>query len=85
MVDAADRAVEGVRAAIRAVEALSDPMDRLRAASVLLREWPDIHRTVREVRQQAVLTLQRQGLSNAAIGRLIGTSGQRVGQIARGE
>ncbi|WP_158673852.1 hypothetical protein [Streptomyces klenkii] len=78
-------AAEAVRAALRAVEALPDAADRAHAASMLLREWPELHQELREVRQQAVLTMRARGASWAEIGREIGTSGQRAGQIARGE
>lgn len=77
--------VEAVRAALRAVEAISDPMERAVAATELLREWPELHRMVREVRQHAVISAHGQGRTYDEIGAELGTSGDRAGQIARGK
>lgn len=76
--------VEAVRAALRALEAIPDAAARARATSELLREWPDLHRELREVRQQAVRTMHDQGASYGEVGEQIGTSGYRASQIARG-
>jgi DNA-binding NarL/FixJ family response regulator len=77
--------VEAVRAALRALEAISDPMERAKATTELLREWPDLHRELREVRQQAVISAHDQGRTYDEIGEQLGTSGDRAGQIARGK
>jgi DNA-directed RNA polymerase specialized sigma24 family protein len=77
--------VEAVRAALRALEGISDPMERAVATTALLREWPDLHREVREVRQQAVISAHGQGRTYDEIGEALGTSGDRAGQIARGK
>jgi DNA-directed RNA polymerase specialized sigma subunit len=75
---------ERVRAALRALEAISDPMERARETSALLREWPELHRELREVREQAVASAHDQGRTYDEIGEQIGTSGYRASQIARG-
>lgn len=77
--------VEAVRRAVRALEGISDPSERARATSELLAEWPALHRLVREIRQQAVSTMHDvQGATYDEIGEVIGTSGYRASQIARG-
>lgn len=75
---------EAVRAALRALEAISDPMERARETSALLRDWPDLHRELREVRQQAVIAAHDQGRTFEEIGEQIETSKDRASQIARG-
>ncbi|MBZ3909407.1 hypothetical protein [Streptomyces acidiscabies] len=75
---------EAVRAALRALEAISDPMERARETSALLRDWPGLHRELREVRQQAVISAHDEGRTYDEIGVEIGTSGYRASQIARG-
>ncbi|MFF9312172.1 hypothetical protein ACF1BS_14800 [Streptomyces sp. NPDC014748] len=75
---------EAVRAALRALEAISDPVERARETSALLRDWPDLHRELREVREQAVRSAHDQGRTYDEIGEEIGTTGDRASQIARG-
>lgn len=77
--------VEAVRAALRGLEGISDPMERAVATTELLREWPELHRTLREVRQYAVIAAHAQGRTFDEVGEGIGTSGDRAGQIARGK
>ena len=77
--------VERVREAIRALEGISDPGDRATAVTELLREWPDLHRELREVRQEAVRTLHEQGATYDEIGPQIGVTGYRASQISRGK
>jgi hypothetical protein len=75
---------EAVRAALRALEGISDPLERARETSALLREWPELHRFVREVREQAVSSAHAQGRTYDEIGEQIETTGYRASQIARG-
>lgn len=77
--------VDEVRRALHALEAIPDAMDRAAACSELLREWPELHRTLADVRQQAVLTAKAQGFTFRAIGERIGTTGETAGQIAAGK
>jgi hypothetical protein len=76
--------VEQVRAALRALEAIPDALDRAEACTELLREWPELHRMVADVRQQAVITAKAQGVSYRAQGERLGMTGEAVGQIAAG-
>lgn len=76
---------EQVRAALRALEGISDPMERAKETTALLREWPELHRFVREVRQQAVISAHGQGRTYDEVGEGIGTTGYRASQIARGK
>lgn len=76
--------VERVRAALRALEAIPDAMDRAAACAEVLREWPELHRLVADVRQQAVITAKEQGHTYRAIGARMGVSGEAAGQVAAG-
>jgi hypothetical protein len=76
--------VERVREALRALEAIPDALDRAEACTELLREWPELHRMVADVRQQAVLTAKSQGVSYRAQGERLKMTGEAVGQIAAG-
>lgn len=76
---------DAVRQAIAALEGISDPIERARETSALLREWPELHRTVREVRQYAVNAAHDQGRTFDEIGAEIGTTGYRASQISRGK
>ncbi|TJZ55599.1 hypothetical protein FCH28_09675 [Streptomyces piniterrae] len=78
--------VERVRAALRAVEEIEDPAERAAACSELLHAWPQLHRQVADVRQQAVNEAHDdRGMTYVALGRRMGgITGEAVGQIARG-
>ncbi|WP_406735369.1 hypothetical protein OG508_28150 [Streptomyces sp. NBC_01108] len=77
--------VNRVREALRALEAIPDAVDRAAACSELLREWPDLHRVLADVRQQAVITAKEQGHTYRAIGERMGVTGETAGQIAAGK
>jgi hypothetical protein len=77
--------VERVREALRALEAIPDAMDRAAACAELLREWPELHRLVADVRQQAVRTAKDQGHTYRAIGERMKVTGETAGQIAAGK
>ncbi|MEU7431070.1 hypothetical protein AB0B07_09465 [Streptomyces sioyaensis] len=78
--------VERVRAALRAVEEIRDPVERAAVCSELLRAWPELHRQVADVRQDAVNEAHDgDGVPYTALGRRMGgITGEAVGQIARG-
>jgi hypothetical protein len=77
--------VERVREALRALEAIPDAMDRAAACAEVLREWPELHRLVADVRQHAVRTAKDQGHTFRAIGERMGVTGETAGQIAAGK
>ncbi|MEU7154093.1 hypothetical protein AB0B15_39690 [Streptomyces sp. NPDC045456] len=78
--------VERVRKALRALEAIPDATDRAAACAELLREWPELHRMVADMRQQAVITAKTSGVTYRELGkRMGGISGEAVGQIAAGK
>lgn len=77
--------VEQVREALRALEAIPDALDRAAACAELLREWPELHRTLADVRQQAVITAKAQGHTYRAIGERMGVTGEAAGQVAAGK
>ncbi|MFF7313362.1 hypothetical protein [Streptomyces sp. NPDC008137] len=81
---AADDVLEAVRAALRGLEAIPDAALRARAAGLVLREWPGERTLAKEIRQQAVDALHRQGLDFPEIGELIGTDRSRAWRIWKG-
>jgi hypothetical protein len=78
-------AVEDVRAALLAIEQIGSAADRAKVATDLLREWPELHRTLREIRQQAVVTMAESGMDYPEIGEVIGVDRSRAWQIAKGK
>ncbi|MFJ5802697.1 hypothetical protein [Streptomyces decoyicus] len=77
--------VEQVRAALRALEVIPDAVERAAACAELLRDWPELHRMVADMRQQAVITAKANGVTYRALGeRMGGITGEAVGQIAKG-
>jgi hypothetical protein len=80
----ADRVLEAVRAALRQLEAVPDAAVRARAAGLILREWPAERGLAKEIRQQAVDILHRQGLDFPEIGEAIGTDRSRAWRIWKG-
>lgn len=82
---AADAVLAGVRAALRELEAVSDPAVRATAAGLVLREWAGEKTLPKEIRQQAVAHMHEQlGMDFPEIGRLIGTDRSRAWQIYKG-
>jgi hypothetical protein len=77
--------VEQVRAALRALEAIPDALDRAAACAELLQEWPQLHTFVADVRQQAVITAKSQGHTFRVIGARMSVTGEAAGQIAAGK
>lgn len=73
-----------VQQVINGLESIDDAGERAIAAGALLKNWPDLHRQVREVRQQAVIVLRQQGMSHADIAKLLGVTKSRAAQIAEG-
>ncbi|MGW5130378.1 hypothetical protein [Streptomyces sp. NPDC004135] len=82
---AADAVLVGVRAALRGLEAVSDPAVRATAAGLVLREWAGEKTLPKEIRQQAVAHMHEQlGMDFPEIAGLIGTDRSRAWQIYRG-
>lgn len=78
-------ALGAVRAALRSLERIEDAEERALVATALLREWPRLHREVREVRQDAVVAMSEGGMDFPAIGRRLGVGAQRAAHIAQGK
>lgn len=76
--------VRRVLTAVDDLERIPDAGERAKALGELLAEIPGFHSKVREMRQQAVLTLRQQGLSWQEIGDLIGVHRQRAKAISEG-
>lgn len=73
-----------VQRVIEGLESIGDAGERALAAGELLKNWPDLHRQVREIRQQAVIVLRQQGMSHADIAALLKVTKSRAAQIAEG-
>lgn len=78
-------ALATVRQALRALERIEDPEERALVTTALLREWPRLHREVKEARQDAVVAMNEGGVDFAAIGRRLGVGTQRAAHIAQGK
>lgn len=78
-------ALAAVRGALRALERIEDFEERALVATALLREWPRLHREVREVRQDAVTFMNEAGVDFPEIGRLLGVSRERAFHISQGK
>jgi len=77
-------AVQRVKDAVEAFAQISDPADRARELSGLLSGLPDIHRRIRELRQEAVLELRAGGATQLEVGRVLGVTKARARQIELG-
>jgi hypothetical protein len=84
MADEAGDAVQRVVDAIRDLEAISDAGERAKATTKLLRDWPELHRLVKEIRQQAVITWHDRGASYGEIGEALEMERERAWQISKG-
>lgn len=76
---------DGVRRAVEALEGIPHAADRAREAGRLLAQWPDLHRQVREIRQQAVIVMRDQGMTFAEIGEALDITRERAWQIHKGQ
>lgn len=78
-------AVEDVRALLLALEKIPSAADRARVATDLLRAWPELHSLVKDIRQQAVVTMNDAGMDFPEIGALLGVDRSRAWQISKGK
>lgn len=81
---AADAVLAGVREALRLLEAIPDAGVRARAAGLVLKAWPGEISLPKDIRQQAVQTMNEAGMDFPEIGRVIGTDRSRAWRIAKG-
>lgn len=82
-----DEEVQRVLDSIDSLGDTGDPEGRARRLTELLDKWPDTHKRVREMRQQALAELYDggKGLTYKEIGGMLGISFGRVRQIIAGE
>lgn len=71
--------------AIAAFEAIEDDAECTAAVSKALRDWPELHKRLRALRQSRVQALREQNLTWAQIAEVIGDiTPERAQQISRG-
>lgn len=70
--------------AIRALEEIGDDAACAKAITEVLKNWPDSHAHLREIRQQRVINLKAQGKTWQEIGDALGIHFTRAQQIAKG-
>jgi hypothetical protein len=74
--------------AIDALEAIQDDAACASAVTEVLKQWPEHHSRLREIRQQRVQALKSQGKTWAEIGAILGglhpTRAQQIGAGLRG-
>lgn len=75
-----------VQRVLDSIEALGqgDPAERAKRLTLLLNRWPNLHKEVRSLRQDAVNELHDGGMSYDDIGKLINVSLSRARHIAKG-
>lgn len=61
-----------------------DPAERFKRLSVLLKDWPDLHKAVRALRQDIANELYDGGMTYDAMGKLIGVTESRARHITKG-
>ncbi|EFK98207.1 predicted protein [Streptomyces sp. SPB78] len=78
--------VKNLLEAIKAFEAIEDDAECTAAVSQVLRQWPDLHAQLRELRQQRVQALRdRQRKTWPEIAKIIGdVTPERAQQISKG-
>lgn len=70
--------------AVRALEQIEDDAACAKAITEILKDWPESHARLREVRQERVLKLREQGKTWQEIGDLLGIHFTRAQQISKG-
>jgi DNA-directed RNA polymerase sigma subunit (sigma70/sigma32) len=70
--------------AVRALEEIEDDAACAQAITKILKDWPDSHARLREIRQQRVQNLKAQGKTWQEIGDALGIHFTRAQQIAKG-
>lgn len=77
--------VQQLLEAIAAFKAIEDDAECTAAVSKVLNDWPDLHASLRELRQARVQALKGSGLTWAQIAEIIGgITPERAQQIGRG-
>jgi hypothetical protein len=70
--------------AVKALEAIEDDAACAKAITDVLKDWPDSHAKLREIRQQRVLRMRAQKMTWQEIGDALGVHFTRAQQIAKG-
>ncbi|MEC3994021.1 hypothetical protein VSR01_10870 [Actinacidiphila sp. DG2A-62] len=70
--------------AIKALEEIDDDAACAKAITDVLKDWPDSHAKLREIRQQRVLRMREQKMTWQEIGDALGIHFTRAQQIAKG-
>jgi hypothetical protein len=70
--------------AVRAFEEIEDDAACAKAITDVLKDWPDSHARLRELRQERVLRMRAEGKTWQQIGDALGVHFTRAQQIAKG-
>lgn len=70
--------------AIKALEEIEDDAACAKAITDVLKDWPDSHARLREIRQERILRLKAEGKTWQQIGDALGIHFTRAQQIAKG-
>lgn len=70
--------------AVKALESIEDDADCAAAITKVLKDWPESHARLREIRQERILNLRAQGKTWQEIGDALGIHFTRAQQIAKG-
>lgn len=70
--------------AVNALAGIEDDAACAKAITDVLKDWPDSHARLREIRQQRVLNLRGEGKTWQEIGDIMGVHFTRAQQIAKG-
>lgn len=74
-----------VNMVVTSIDSVGDAKFRALAAGAMLDAVPTLQRGLRQLRQEAVLELRREGLSHAEVAKELGISRARAQQIAEGK
>lgn len=70
--------------AVKALESIEDDAACAAAITKVLKDWPESHARLREIRQERVLNLRAEGKTWQEIGEALGIHFTRAQQIAKG-
>lgn len=82
--DQGDERIQRMLDSIEALGTSGDAVERLKRLTKVLNQWPELHRQVRAMRQEAAKELHDDGMPYDAIGKLIDVTESRARHIVKG-